>query len=152
MHFLHLQSALTEPRERHRPGSVFEEAVHSSSMERRKSTDLDDLLDEAPEVPKGHDIRSLGPSDSSDTGADMVGVEGTLDSTTDRQGTGERTTVGGEFEVNIGADIAADRVVESDEAGLGGGLDQAEEAQLGITDEEVDDIVRSELGLDRADR
>ena len=94
MHFLHLQSALTEPRERHRPGSVFEEAVHSSSMERRKSTDLDDLLDEAPEVPKGHDIRSLGPSDSSDTGADMVGVEGTLDSTTDRQGTGERTTVG----------------------------------------------------------
>ena len=87
-------------------------------MERRKSTDLDDLLDEAPEVPKGHDIRSLGPSDSSDTGAD----------------------------------IAADRVVESDEAGLGGGLDQAEEAQLGITDEEVDDIVRSELGLDRADR
>ena len=152
MHFLHLQSALTEPRERHRPGSVFEEAVHSSSMERRKSTDLDDLLDEATEVPKGHDIRSLGPSDSSDTGADMVGVEGTLDSTTDRQGTGERTTVGSEFEVNIGADIAADRVVESDEAGLGGGLDQAEEAQLGITDEEVDDIVRSELGLDRADR
>jgi len=54
--------------------------------------------------------------------------------------------------VNTGADITADRVVESDEAGLGGGLDQAEEAQLGITDEEVDDIVRSELGLDRADR
>ncbi len=121
-------------------------------MERRKSTDLDDLLDEAAEVPKGHDIRSLGPSDSSDTGADMVGVEGALDSTTDRQGTGERMTVGSEFEVNIGADIAADRVVESDEAGLGGGLDQAEEAQLGITDEEVDDIVRDELGLDRAER
>jgi hypothetical protein len=117
-------------------------------MERRKTPDLDDLLDELAEVPKGHDIRSLGPSDSSDTGADMVGVEGALDSTTDRQGTGERATVGSEFEVSIGADITADRVVESDEAGLGGGLDQAEEAQLGITDEEIESIVRSELGLD----
>ena len=126
--------------------------VHTASMERRKSTDLDDLLDEAAEVPKGHDIRSLGPSDSSDTGADMVGVQGALDSTTDAQGTGERMTVDSEFDVNIGADIAADRVVESDEAGLGGGLDQAEEAQLGITDEELDDIVRDELGLDRAER
>ena len=116
-------------------------------MERRKTPDLDDLLDDLAEVPKGHDIRSLGPSDSSDTGADMVGVEGALDSTTDRQGTGERATVGGEFEVNTGADITADRVVESDEAGLGGGLDQAEEAQLGITDEEIESIVRSELGL-----
>ena len=120
-------------------------------MERPKSADLDDLLDAA-QVPKGHDIRSLGPSDSSDTGADMVGVQGAADSTTDRHGTGERMTVDSEFEVNIGADIAADRVVESDEAGLGGGLDQAEEAQLGITDEEITDLVRSELGLDPAER
>jgi hypothetical protein len=145
-------SALTEPRARPCPGSTGEKTVHSASMEKRKPADLDDLLDDAAEMPKGHDIRSLGPSDSSDTGADMVGVEGALDSTTDRQGTGERTTVGSEFEANIGADIAADRVVESDEAGLGGGLDQAEEAQLGITDEEVDDIVRDELGLDRTER
>ena len=121
-------------------------------MGRRKSVDLDDLLEEAAEVPQGHDIRSLGPGDSSDTGADMVGVQGELDTTTDRQGTGERLTVGSEFEVNIGADIGADRVVESDEAGLGGGLDQAEEAQLGITDEEVEEIVRSELGLAPAER
>ena len=121
-------------------------------MGRRKSVDLDDLLEEAAEMPKGHDIRSLGPSDSSDTGADMVGTQGEMDSTTDRQGTGERLTVGREFEVNIGADIGADRVVESDEAGLGGGLDQAEEAQIGITDEEVDDIVRSELGLPPKER
>lgn len=116
-------------------------------MERRKTPDLDDLLDNAIETPKGHDIRSLGPSDSSDTGADMVGVEGALDSTSDRHGTGERATVSREFEVATGADITTDRVVEADEAGLGGGLDQAEEAQLGITDEELDDIVRSELGL-----
>jgi hypothetical protein len=117
-------------------------------MERRKNPDLDALLDEVAEMPKGHDIRSLGPSDSSDTGADMVGIPGALDSTTDRHGTGERASVGTEFEVNTGVDITADRVIESDEAGLGGGLDQAEEAQLGITDEEIESIVRSELGLD----
>jgi hypothetical protein len=117
-------------------------------MERRKTPDLDDLLEDAAEVPKGHDIRSLGPSDSSDTGADMVGTPGALDSTSDRHGTGERMTIEREFEVDSSADIAADRVAESGEVGLGGGLDQAEEAQLGITDEEIEAIVRSELGLE----
>lgn len=121
-------------------------------MERLKTPDLDDLLDDAAEMPKGHDIASLGPSDSSDTGADMVGVPGTQDSTSDRHGTGERATVGSELEVETGADITADRVVESEEVGLGGGLDQAEEAQLGLTDEEIEAAVRLELGLDPHER
>ena len=47
-----------------------------------------------------------------------------------------------------GADVGADRIVSAEEAGLGGGLDQAEEAQLGITDEEIDAEVRKQLGLD----
>ena len=42
----------------------------------------------------------------------------------------------------VGADIGFDRVVGADEAGLGGGLDQAEEAQLGITDEELEEMAR----------
>jgi hypothetical protein len=42
----------------------------------------------------------------------------------------------------VGADIGFDRVVGADEAGLGGGLDQAEEAQLGITDEELQEMAR----------
>jgi hypothetical protein len=42
------------------------------------------------------------------------------------------------------ADLGIDRVVDASEAGLGGGLDQAEEAQLGITDEERDRIARGE--------
>ena len=91
--------------------------------------------DPGDEVLKGHDIRSLGPSDSSDTGADMMGIEG-LDSTSDRQGTGERTTVDTEL-IGENGDIRPNRVVRADEAGLGGGLDQAEEAVLGITDEEL---------------
>ena len=87
------------------------------------------------EMLKGRDIASVGPSDSSDTGADMMGLTG-LDSTSDRQGTGERLDVedaGDETE-----ELALDRVVRASEAGLGGGLDQAEEAQLGVTDEELE--------------
>ncbi|HEU5135411.1 MAG TPA: hypothetical protein VFU13_09745 [Steroidobacteraceae bacterium] len=117
-------------------------------MEKRKTPDLDALLDETGlDIPKGHDIRSLGPSDSSDTGADMVGTGGALDSTTDRNGTGERPSLTVESDANTDADIAADRIVEARDVGLGGGLDQAEEAQLGFTDEELESVVREELGL-----
>lgn len=112
---------------------------------------------------KGHDVRALGPSDSSDTGADMAGPglldddalgldRGTnedseggranvadagasvgdlgMDDTSDRSGTGERMTAGKEQTVRPGADIDTDRVVGPDEAGLGDGLDEAEEAEL----------------------
>lgn len=112
---------------------------------------------------KGHDVRALGPSDSSDTGSDMAGPglldddvlgldRGTnedsegghanvadagasvgdlgMDDTSDRSGTGERMTAGKEQSVRPGADIDTDRVVGPDGAGLGDGLDEAEEAQL----------------------
>ncbi len=62
-------------------------------MPKPKIVDLDSLLDESGNIlPKGHDICSVGPSDSSDSGSDMVGVGG-LDSTSDRNGTGERASV-----------------------------------------------------------
>lgn len=112
-------------------------------MARTKDIDLDSLLDAAGNgLPKGHDIRSLGPSDSSDTGADMVGIGG-LDSTGDRNGTGERASVEGNADMDS-ADIAPDAIVPAEEAGLGDGLDQAEEAQLGVTDEEIVDALRDE--------
>lgn len=66
----------------------------------------------------------IGPSDSSDTFSDRPDRPST---DSDGGGTGERTTVG---KVPHAADEGADRVVNSDEAGLGGGLDQAEEARL----------------------
>lgn len=118
-------------------------------MPKPNPVDLDSLLDESGnEIPKGRDIRSLGPSDSSDTGADMTGVGG-LDNTTDRNGTGERASLENDAELDAESDIAADDIVDAEEAGLGGGLDQAEEAQLGITDEEIDAAVRERLGLER---
>lgn len=114
----------------------------------RRPAPIDTLPDELPDEPArdqirppGSDVGSVGPSDSSDSGSDVVGL-GNLDSTTDRYGTGERASVelDSEDELRPDADIEPDRVVEARQAGLGGGLDQAEEAQLGITDEEIDEI------------
>lgn len=64
----------------------------------------------------------------------MMGLSG-LDSTTDRNGTGERASV--ENDEDMESEISADAIVEAKDAGLGGGLDQAEEARIGITDEEI---------------
>jgi hypothetical protein len=74
----------------------------------------------------------IGPSDSSDSYADRPD----LNTDTDAGGTGERKTVG---KVPNAADQKTDRVVTDKEAGLGGGLDQAEEGRLGVTDEELDE-------------
>jgi hypothetical protein len=73
----------------------------------------------------------IGPSDSSDTYCDRPN-EPTTD--TDAEGTGN-ATVG-----NVRPpkpETATDRVAKDTEVGLGGGLDQAEEGQLGVTDEEL---------------
>jgi hypothetical protein len=121
-------------------------------------------------APPGHDIRSLGPSDSSDSGSDMAGPglidddlinldRGTnedseagrqdladagpslgdleMDDNSDRYGTGEHLTAGKDPRIRLSGDIGTDRIVDAAEAGLGTGLDQAEEARLGITDEEL---------------
>jgi hypothetical protein len=120
---------------------------------------------------KGHDTKSVGPSDSSDSGSDMAGPgmvdddvlkldRGTnqdteageynvadagpsvgdldMDENSDRYGTGEHLTAGKEPKLRVNADRDADRVVRENEAGLGGGLDQAEEARSGKTDEEIE--------------
>ena len=56
------------------------------------------------------------------------------------EGTGDRPTVG--MLKPPKPEVATDRVVNDEEAGLGGGLDQAEEAQLGITDEELEAMLK----------
>jgi hypothetical protein len=149
-------------------------------MARRKTLDPDDVAAENDRSGvKGHDIRSIGPSDSSDSGSDLMGPglidddmlgldRGTNEDTeggylaaddagaslgdlgadedSDSVGTGEHLTAGKEPDVRIGGDIAADRIVGPAEAGLGGGLDQAEEALLGVTDEELLERRRRRLG------
>jgi hypothetical protein len=73
-------------------------------------------------TPKGHDVRALGPGDSSDTGSDMAGatLPGGMDNTSDRHGTGERVSADKQPPARAGADIDTDRVVDAEDAGLGG--------------------------------
>jgi hypothetical protein len=88
----------------------------------------------------------LGPSDSSDSASDRPGE---LDSDTDAELTGERATAGIDPNAELHeAEYGADRVIGPGEAGLGGGLDEAEEAQLRMTDEELS---ASELENEEAD-
>lgn len=79
-----------------------------------------------------HDKRNLASE-----GANL----GDMD-TSDQEDLDERALAGEEADVRIGGDIGTDRIVGADEAGLGGGLDQAEEARLGITDEEIEEMAR----------
>jgi hypothetical protein len=73
----------------------------------------------------------IGPSDSSDSFADRPDQS----TDTDDGGTGERATVGRAKPPK--PEIATDRIARDKDVGLGGGLDQAEEGQLGVTDEEL---------------
>jgi hypothetical protein len=78
----------------------------------------------------------IGPSDTSDTIADRPGE---ISTDTDAEYTGERVTAGIDPHAGLReAEYGVDRVVGPEDAGLGGGLDEAEEAQLGITDEELE--------------
>jgi hypothetical protein len=81
---------------------------------------------------RGRADPKIGPSNSSDTLSDRPGEPGT---DSDAEGTGTRASVG--MVRPPKPETATDRVVNDEEAGLGGGLDQAEEAQLGITDEDI---------------
>lgn len=69
---------------------------------------------------RGHGTRALGPSDSSDSGADIQGAaseigDAGLDSDTDRYGTGERSGATPDTERRDGADISPDRVEHVDD-------------------------------------
>ena len=115
-------------------------------MTNHRDIDLDTLLDESgAEILRGGNASSVGPSDSSDSGADALDPE-SGESASDRNATGERASM--ESDVIPDADIGADRIVTAEEVGLGGGLDQAEEALLGVTDEDIEAAVREKLGLD----
>lgn len=83
---------------------------------------------------QGRTEPKIGPSDSSDTIADRPGSENT---DSDAGGTGERVTVGRVPQGERHDEAGVDRIVNDSEAGLGGGLDQAEEARLGKTDEQI---------------
>ena len=68
---------------------------------------------------RGHDTRDLGPSDSSDSGSDLVGStdamsEDELESDSDRAGTGERASAARREQPADGADVAPDHIEKVD--------------------------------------
>ncbi|ARP86188.1 hypothetical protein [Bordetella genomosp. 9] len=64
----------------------------------------------------GHGNRALGPSDSSDSASDVGPYA--PDTDTDATGTGERADVEGDPDGPAADDIATDRIVDEDDAGL----------------------------------
>ena len=58
--------------------------------------------------------------------------------------TDDTSSMENEADLHLGGDTGFDRVVGAGEAGLGGGLDQAEEARLGVTDEELAEMARGQ--------
>jgi len=86
------------------------------------------------DVSRGHGTRALGPSDSSDSGSDLIGAtdagaaigDAELDGDSDRAGTGERAAATPDAEAADGADIGVDHVesapedLEDDEDGKSG--------------------------------
>ncbi|MES1262958.1 MAG: hypothetical protein ABUL69_01300 [Peristeroidobacter soli] len=114
-------------------------------MSKPRAIDLDSIIDEAGDrIVRKPDSHATGPSDSSDSAADLGDLAS--DANTDRNFTGERASL--DIDVEPDADLGADRIVDAEDVGLGGGLDQAEEAQLGVTDEEIEAAVREKLGLE----
>lgn len=85
----------------------------------------------------------IGPSDSSDTFSDRPDTS----TDTDNAGTGERASAGRNPQSELHNERGVDRVVDSREAGLGGGLDQAEEGRLGVTDEQLSEEAEEERDL-----
>jgi hypothetical protein len=95
--------------------------------------DPDDLTQGTGTSVSRSDTGTLGPSDSTDSGSDVAVGSATspeeLASDSDRFGTGDRAGVAGEE--GAGEDVGFDQVVDSDDAGLGTGLDEAELARKG---------------------
>ncbi|MBS1189780.1 MAG: hypothetical protein H6R10_1572 [Rhodocyclaceae bacterium] len=115
--------------------------------------------DDEPARPPGHGTADLGPSDTSDSGSDIRGGQGlaqeagldddtgntsdmehargagpdlgdaNLDSDSDSEGTGERTTAGRDSDIREGGDIAPDQVTRNP-----GGLVIGEDPEgIGVT-------------------
>lgn len=99
---------------------------------------------QAPHMPADHDLASLGPSDSSDSGSDSLGTRDRqmLASDTDASGTGEGRSASGQ-PLADGADILPDHLVSQ-----GPDLENDDEIREAWLDEEWSE--QAELAVDVA--
>jgi hypothetical protein len=107
--------------------------------------------DRAASIPSGRDAKALGPSDSSDSGADVQGERGfdallegevggdrvDLHADSDAEGTGERGPAVHDTDILEGADIVPDRV----DSVADGAVDARSDDELGLlADDHPDDL------------
>jgi hypothetical protein len=98
--------------------------------------------DPAPTWPRGSDVASLGPSDSTDSGSDARGGFDfdELSSDTDAEGTGERSSVD-PLNVRSDADILPDQIEGMPALDMEIAIETAAEDDLAL----MEDIDRSEI-------
>jgi hypothetical protein len=98
--------------------------------------------DPAPTWPRGSDVASLGPSDSTDSGSDARGGFDfdELSSDTDAEGTGERSSVD-PLNVRSDADILPDHIEGMSALDMEIAIETAAEDDLAL----LEDIDRSEI-------
>jgi hypothetical protein len=98
--------------------------------------------DPAPTWPRGSDVASLGPSDSTDSGSDARGGFDfdELSSDTDAEGTGERSSVD-PLNVRSDADILPDHIEGMPALDMEIAIETAAEDDLAL----MEDIDRSEI-------
>jgi hypothetical protein len=98
--------------------------------------------DPAPTWPRGSDVASLGPSDSTDSGSDARGGFDfdELSSDTDAEGTGERSSVD-PLNVRSDADILPDHIEGMPALDIEIAIETAAEDDLAL----MEDIDRSEI-------
>ena len=98
--------------------------------------------DSAPTWPRGSDVASLGPSDSTDSGSDARGGFDfdELSSDTDAEGTGERSSVD-PLNVRSDADILPDHIEGMPALDMEIAIETAAEDDLAV----MEDIDRSEI-------
>jgi hypothetical protein len=110
-------------------------------MNDRPAMDPDDMVvEDTPKVPKGHDVRSFGPGDRSDTGADMMGP-GLVDD--DQLGLDRGTS-----EDSEGGHLRAPGAASGDRS-LGTTTDSAGTGERATAGEEQDIRIANDIAPDR---
>jgi hypothetical protein len=112
--------------------------------------------DPAPTWPRGSDVASLGPSDSTDSGSDARGGFDfdELSSDTDAEGTGERSSVD-PLNVRSDADILPDHIEGMPALDMEIAIETAAEDDLAVMEDidrsEINALAAQEEPLDQAD-
>ncbi len=103
----------------------------ASAGARQADADRDDASDER------EDEEFYADVENADLDLDPGGIDLDTEEAEDISEAAERLALGDELDDETREELGVDNIVGPLEAGVGGGLDEQEEARLGITDEEI---------------